>query len=498
MKAIILCIIIVFVFQSRAAMFGESKKNKAQKQIALRADYYRQKIKTLQKIVDQAEADRWQKRYGWGDYRKSTEESLRQMEEETNRLLNKKNVLEERVYREEQRLIELKGEVEEQENVIASFRNLVSGKVDQLRDQTGASFPYGIDERIKALNQISYNLGAGTNLRQNVKAVLQFRINTLALAGSASIEDSRITDEEGAEPAYAIRLGTVYYAKASKVSDKAGMILHTGRIKSQVYQYHDQLLPDLKQRISKSIKEIALQKSDHVFLPFDVLQSAAVVRQFSQNAVESRFERFVLFLRSGGIMMIPLLLLLFWAVVIVIERLNVYRKRNINASVLMKSIESQFSSGNLDKTNQIIQSSDSSLGRILKSVLESAKHNTNRTMAEKALEQAILEEVPGLEKRLSTLAVIGGAAPLLGLLGTVTGMIALFEVITVYGTNDPKLLAGGISEALITTQTGLVIAVPIMLLHNYLSNRLRKITGDLQTYSLKVMNKIWPEAQQSM
>ena len=153
----------------------------------------------------------------------------------------------------------------------------------------------------------------------------------------------------------------------------------------------------------------------------------------------------------------------------------------------------QITSGDLNQTNRIIAESDTAMGRILKAVLFSAREHYNRDAAERALAEAMLQETPELEKRLSTLAVIGGAAPLLGLLGTVTGMIQLFEVITVYGTNDPKLLAGGISEALITTETGLMIAVPIMLIHNYFSSLLRRIMVDLERYSLKILNAIWPK-----
>ncbi|MDO5575500.1 MAG: MotA/TolQ/ExbB proton channel family protein, partial [Fibrobacter sp.] len=80
-----------------------------------------------------------------------------------------------------------------------------------------------------------------------------------------------------------------------------------------------------------------------------------------------------------------------------------------------------------------------------------------------------------------------------GLLGTVTGMINLFEVITKFGTGDPKILAGGISEALITTEAGLIIAVPVLLFHNYLRNRKKKIVVELQLHALRLLNRIYCE-----
>jgi len=91
------------------------------------------------------------------------------------------------------------------------------------------------------------------------------------------------------------------------------------------------------------------------------------------------------------------------------------------------------------------------------------------------------------------LAVIVTAAPLLGLLGTVSGLIAMFQIITEHGVNDPKLLAGGIGEALIATETGLLIAIPTLLGHNFLANRVDDLTADAEYHAMKALNSRWPE-----
>ena len=98
------------------------------------------------------------------------------------------------------------------------------------------------------------------------------------------------------------------------------------------------------------------------------------------------------------------------------------------------------------------------------------------------------QETPSLEKGLSTISVMATTAPLLGLLGTVMGMIQLFEVITLHGTSDPKLLAGGISVALVTTEAGLMVAIPLQLLHTFLSNRADRLTAKLESAGLAVLN----------
>ena len=88
--------------------------------------------------------------------------------------------------------------------------------------------------------------------------------------------------------------------------------------------------------------------------------------------------------------------------------------------------------------------------------------------------------MPALEKNLSLLKLLAGVSPLLGLLGTVTGMILTFQAITLFGTGDPKLMAGGISQALMTTVLGLTVAIPILLLHAAAAARSREIVQILE------------------
>ena len=91
--------------------------------------------------------------------------------------------------------------------------------------------------------------------------------------------------------------------------------------------------------------------------------------------------------------------------------------------------------------------------------------------------------MPGLTKGLLFIKVISVVAPLMGLLGTVTGMIKTFQVITLYGAGDPKMMAGGISQALVTTVLGLVVAIPMVLLHTVVSGSSRKVINVIQSQS---------------
>ena len=87
--------------------------------------------------------------------------------------------------------------------------------------------------------------------------------------------------------------------------------------------------------------------------------------------------------------------------------------------------------------------------------------------------------------------MFAATAPLLGLLGTVMGMIELFDVITMHGTSDPKLLAGGISIALVTTEAGLIVAIPLQLIHTFLTNRADSLRSRMESAGLAVLNALW-------
>lgn len=128
-----------------------------------------------------------------------------------------------------------------------------------------------------------------------------------------------------------------------------------------------------------------------------------------------------------------------------------------------------------------VASTDNPLGRIY------AVYESNTDASPEALElkfdEAIIREVPKLERFQSLLKVIAGVAPLMGLLGTVVGMIKTFQTITLFGTGDPKLMADGISQALVTTVEGLVVAIPLVFLHSLVSGKSRELVEILEEQS---------------
>jgi len=128
------------------------------------------------------------------------------------------------------------------------------------------------------------------------------------------------------------------------------------------------------------------------------------------------------------------------------------------------------------------------LARLLGAMVECLSEPRQRQ--EDRLSEAMLAESAALSRFGSSIMVLAAVSPLLGLLGTVTGMISTFDVITEFGTGDPKLLSGGISEALITTKFGLIVAIPSLLLHAFLSRKAKGITDQMEKAAVAFVNQV--------
>lgn len=226
-----------------------------------------------------------------------------------------------------------------------------------------------------------------------------------------------------------------------------------------------------------------------LLLPIDILQNNYSVdlivgnQQTAQDKIKSYF-------KAGGILLYPLGGLLLIAIILIINRLYYYAQRHRKTIRFMDRVE-QVLAFDDEKEIKNLCKGRGLLPRILHKVFD--HRHVKRSMAEKIIKEELLREAPALDKHVSTLAVLAGAAPLLGLLGTVSGMIRMFDTITAYGNGDPKLLAGGISEALVTTQVGLSIAIPLLLVHTLLQNKRNKIQAELEMFAMVILNRLWPE-----
>ena len=230
-------------------------------------------------------------------------------------------------------------------------------------------------------------------------------------------------------------------------------------------------------------------QSATIAIPLDVLQNKAIKNSITDTKELTWTEEFKVFFKKGGIVMYPLMLVAIIALLLFLERFVMLSYRGHLGRRFTKKMDALVAEKKYEEAANLCLKKETSLAMVLFAVLN--KVNDTRENAERSLQEALLREQPKLERRMGLLAAMGTIAPLLGLLGTVTGIITLFTVITEVGTNDARVLAGGISEALVTTEMGLVIAIPVMILHGLLSEKIEKITSELYVQSTSLMNKVF-------
>ena len=200
------------------------------------------------------------------------------------------------------------------------------------------------------------------------------------------------------------------------------------------------------------------------------------------------------FLAKGGILVIPILFCSVLALAIFLERLIRFTRIHIRGSGLVETTSRYIISGEDQKAVDVVVRSDSPMARVLKHALD-VKEQDRETL-ETVIVHTTDEEVRVLSRYLQALATIGNIAPLLGLLGTVIGMIKAFMVIQEMGGKvNAAVLAGGIWEAMLTTALGLSVALPTMVAHSYLSSRVDGFQAQLQDGAVTFMKALGKRVQ---
>jgi biopolymer transport protein ExbB len=185
-------------------------------------------------------------------------------------------------------------------------------------------------------------------------------------------------------------------------------------------------------------------------------------------------------MEQGGPIMWPLLAFSVLGLAIAIERFFALRKARVNVNEFLAKVRKALMvNRSLRDAVKICEQYQGPVASVMKAGL--LKFGQPKEDIEKTIENAALFEMGRLERGLSVLATTANVAPLLGFLGTVTGMISSFDALAKQGLSNPAAVFAGVSEALITTATGLIIAIPIQLLYNFFMTRINKFVRDIET-----------------
>lgn len=198
----------------------------------------------------------------------------------------------------------------------------------------------------------------------------------------------------------------------------------------------------------------------------------------------SIFTRTVELFNDGGIFMWPLLGLAIIGIILIIERLLYLRENRINWDRFHFELKGALKENNLERAIVLAAKTKGVIGRVMEECL--LKIQAGETDIESATEKIILDEMSSMEKSRGWIATIIQISPLLGIIGTVQGMIACFMTIETSATTDPKLLASGIYMALITTFAGLVVTIPAAIAQEYFRKEINKILHFMDLYLIEV------------
>jgi len=199
------------------------------------------------------------------------------------------------------------------------------------------------------------------------------------------------------------------------------------------------------------------------------------------------------FFRAGGLLMWPLFICSAISIAIIAERFWSLQNKRISPPELITHIWQWLNSGQVDNNRIASLQRNSPLGQILAAGL--ATRNSTRDITKESIEDTGRHVTLSLERNLNTLGTIAAITPLLGLLGTVIGMIKVFAVITTEGVGNPETLAGGISEALITTAMGLVVAIPSLIFYRYFRGKVNVLVVDMEEKAMKLVEILHGERE---
>jgi biopolymer transport protein ExbB len=194
-----------------------------------------------------------------------------------------------------------------------------------------------------------------------------------------------------------------------------------------------------------------------------------------------------LFLK-GGILMYPIALCSIIAVGIFLERVWVLRRGRVLPRDFLIEVEDLVMRRKRPEAISLCKRNNSSIAHVIRVGIEN--YGKKRDVIKEKIEEVGRREAASLERYINVTGTIAGVSPLLGLLGTVSGMIKSFNIIALQGVADPASLAGGISEALITTAAGLVVAIPSLVIYRYLTNKADSLILEMEENSIRMVDLV--------
>ncbi|MEM1452384.1 MAG: MotA/TolQ/ExbB proton channel family protein [Planctomycetota bacterium] len=300
-----------------------------------------------------------------------------------------------------------------------------------------------------------------------------------ALLGARAVTagEARIHTADGTlETVDLLAVGLSQFAYVSREGGRVGVALASPPDASG-YRWSEAIDEDVADLVRDAIRATEAGQAGRALVPVDPTGS---LRASTASPARSWRER----LEAGGPVMVPLGLVAALALLLVLERVVVLFGGNWRRSSVARRVIDACRGGR-DASPAYGPFRGGAVGRVLAACVD--RRDLGQDAMEDGIQEQLLHEAPVLNRSMNGLAVLGAVAPLLGLLGTVAGIIETFAVLQAFGGGQPTLMAGGVSEALVTTATGLIIAVPILVVRSLLRGRADRILADAERYAASLL-----------
>jgi len=410
------------------------------------------------------------------------EKLIIQEQEYTKTLSLKKTIYESLKLKEKQSLHEIKNEHEVLSEIESILQNSAEATLEII-NKTAMS--RDIDSPREPLVNLAQT--NRTPLMEEIRIFADTMMEVISKNGTVSVKAGEYINDQGhVSKGDLIRIGTFtscfidqnnhsgFLVSMDKVrsSDNAGLdpkITVSGNATVKPMQ----LPGHLPRIIGKSIKNYKMGKSN--ILPVDFMGNAGKLTTTKGKNILDK-------IKSGGFFVWPIVLAGMIAFIFTVERFVTLAGVKTIPDMILEKLLNLLEHRNIKQAVTVCVHHISFPGiRVIKKFIDQSSYH--KDLLDSIMRDEISKELVTLEKHLSILKIIYIICPMLGLLGTVTGMIETFNSISAYGTGDPKLMSGGISEALITTQLGLVVAVPVLVIHHFLDRRIDKIADHMEQTS---------------
>ena len=468
------------------------------------AQSLKEEVETLQKEYEALQLKYWQEKEKYLKGRKEVKEDLENWNQRLADEQQRKNeFIEERYLLKET----IGGEVEDLEiltNKAIYLKEQIRDNFERERQNLQSAYPYLLQTKMLEINKINKEIER-LSIKELIGKSITYKLSLLKEGETIQIYNDNVYNEKtkSSDSAKMLRLGFVQHIYHT--GKDAATLLRINTAAGTSYEWHSQLPSSLSAAFEKSINEafnkVSANKEGILSIPVDVNQSGKKTKEILGSGSRGLFKAVIKFFREGGFIMYPMFGIFILAVFLSIKKYLFLAKVNRQRIERVDSALNHLQKQEFSQVETIAKEQQDIFYFLIVPFLEMSKQASKAkikwttTKIEQKLEEIFTQQTPLYEKSLSTLAILAAVAPLLGLLGTVTGMIELFDVITLYGTSNPKILAGGISIALVTTQAGLGLAVPIMLIHHFLVRKKNNILEECEKISLTLLNFFFRRAK---